>query len=87
MDTFKSDCVISQQLVSIQTAPEALTEQYRACDPKPDLNRFTPLFDDGRKPMSLYSNPEFFFTSWRLGIEKEARRARVKELAVSIYNV
>ncbi len=82
-DIYTSDHIISQQLLSIETSPESLTQSYLSCNPNPNLHQFTPLFDDGRNAMCLYSYPEFFFMSWRQSIEKEAKRNKVLELTVS----
>ena len=75
-DPFRSDHVITQQILSLKTAPEALISQYECTDPKPQLHYFTSLADDGRDAMHLYSNPEFFFNHWRQSMEKEALRRR-----------
>lgn len=83
VEPFKSDQVINQQLLHVQSGPEALTEQYRSCDPKPDLHQFTPLFDNGCNAMSLYSNPDYFFIEWRKSIEREAIIMKITEQSVS----
>ena len=83
VEDFKSDCLINQQLLSIRTAPDALAQQYSSSDPKPDLHQFTPLFDDGRNAMYMYSNPNFFFTAWRKTMESEALKKRNSEIKVN----
>ena len=67
---FQSKSHISQQLLSIATAPDSLIEQYQASHPKPAFHLFAKHSETN--PMHLYSQPEFFFNHWRSEMEKKA---------------
>lgn len=70
VDRFQSKSQISQQLLSIATAPDSLLEQYQATQPKPEFHLFAKHTETN--PMHLYSQPEFFFNHWRSEMEKKA---------------
>ena len=72
---FKSDRHINQQLLSKQYIPQALLEQVKSAY-TPALYQFNSLWDDGRNPMHLYSNPDFFFEHWRTSMRREAMRRK-----------
>ena len=42
-DIYTSDHIISQQLLSIETSPESLTQSYLSCNPNPNLLVEVPL--------------------------------------------
>ena len=73
---FQSARHITQQLLSIKTAPESLIEQYENSDRPPPLGCFTTHWLDGRDAMKLYSNPRFFFDSWREEMMKKESTKR-----------
>ncbi|XP_003384080.1 PREDICTED: wiskott-Aldrich syndrome protein family member 1-like [Amphimedon queenslandica] len=70
VEHFQSKSQISQQLLSIATAPDSLLEQYQASEPKPAFHLFAKHTETN--PMHLYSQPEFFFNHWRSEMEKKA---------------
>ena len=73
---FHSDQPKDQCLLNVHVGPSALLRQYHNAMEKPALHVFTPLRDDGKNALHLYSNPEFFFGHWRSDMEKKAARKR-----------
>ncbi|KAL5457418.1 hypothetical protein EMCRGX_G034671 [Ephydatia muelleri] len=75
---FQSDKKIDQQVLSIRRATPALQHQYYAADSVPPLDLLTPLRDDGKRTSQLYSDPSFFFETWRANQLLENTSPRVK---------
>jgi WAS family protein 3 len=87
---YDSNHHISQQLLSIRTAPEALQDQYLYSDKNPPFNLFTSNLTGGQQEeaMKLYSNPQFFFDNWREQMRKKELSKRNSQSNIeSIQNI
>ncbi|WP_411025283.1 hypothetical protein, partial [Salmonella sp. s55884] len=70
-----------QQILSRNTLPTTMQEQYNRCDPPPPLQLITPLRDDSKDALKLYTDPSYFINLWIDNENKdyEQRRKRHKE--------
>jgi len=62
---FRSAQNFDQQVVSRETMPKSMLEQYLACDKPPPLDKLNPYREDGKDGLKFYTDPNYFFDLWR----------------------
>lgn len=76
---FKSSSCYDQQVVSRQTMPSSLVEQYNTCDKPPPLSKLNPYRDDNRDGLKFYTDPTYFFELWRQEmLQMTERESRIR---------
>ncbi|XP_065339451.1 actin-binding protein WASF3 isoform X2 [Cloeon dipterum] len=71
---FKSSVIFDQQVVSRDTMPSAMLEQYMQCDKPPPLQKLNPYREDGKDGLKFYTDPNYFFDLWRQEMLKDTER-------------
>jgi len=67
---------VDQQVVARNSLPQALKEVFQMADKPPPLNNLQKYRDDGKEPLKMYTNPDYFYELWREAIQKEAEAIR-----------
>lgn len=62
---FRSTQNFDQQVVSRDTMPKSMLEQYLACDRPPPLDKLNPYREDGKDGLKFYTDANYFFDLWR----------------------
>ena len=62
---FRSQQNFDQQVVSRETMPKSMLEQYLACDKPPPLDKLNPYREDGKDGLKFYTDANYFFELWR----------------------
>ncbi|RXG69226.1 Wiskott-Aldrich syndrome protein family member 3 [Armadillidium vulgare] len=73
---FKSSTQFDQQVVSRETIPVAMLEQYESCEQPPPLHELNPYRDDGKDGLKFYTDPSYFFNLWREEMKQETERLK-----------
>ena len=56
-----------------------LQEQYQRCEPPPNFHRVTPLREDGKDAMKLYTDPNYFLNLWIEGENKDYEQRKKRQ--------
>lgn len=89
---FKSSSSYDQQVVSRQTIPPSIVEQYNTCDKPPPLSKLNPYRDDGKDGLKFYTDPKYFFELWKQDMlqmterEKRNRASHGRQLVAKSSN-
>ena len=73
---FRSSQSFDQQVVSRETMPKSMLEQYLACDKPPPLDKLNPYREDGKDGLKFYTDPNYFFELWRTEMIQSTEKAR-----------
>lgn len=73
---FRSSQSFDQQVVSRETMPKSMLEQYMACDKPPPLDKLNPYREDGKDGLKFYTDPNYFFELWRSEMIQSTEKAR-----------
>jgi len=73
---FRSSQTFDQQVVSRETMPKSMQEQYMACDKPPPLDKLNPYREDGKDGLKFYTDPNYFFELWRSEMIQSTEKAR-----------
>lgn len=73
---FRSSQSFDQQVVSRETMPKSMLEQYLACDKPPPLDKLNPYREDGKDGLKFYTDPNYFFDLWRTEMIQSTEKAR-----------
>lgn len=73
---FRSSQTFDQQVVSRETMPKSMLEQYMACDKPPPLDKLNPYREDGKDGLKFYTDPNYFFELWRSEMIQSTEKAR-----------
>jgi len=73
---FRSTQSFDQQVVSRETMPKSMLEQYMACDKPPPLDKLNPYREDGKDGLKFYTDPNYFFELWRSEMIQSTEKAR-----------
>lgn len=73
---FRSSQSFDQQVVSRETMPKSMQEQYMACDKPPPLDKLNPYREDGKDGLKFYTDPNYFFELWRSEMIQSTEKAR-----------
>ncbi|KAK2154668.1 hypothetical protein LSH36_261g03049 [Paralvinella palmiformis] len=61
---YKSSTKKDQQIITLATRPEAISEIYALCDAPPPLDKLNPYREDGKDSRKFYTDPTYFFELW-----------------------
>jgi len=75
---FRSTQNFDQQVVSRETMPKSMLEQYLACDKPPPLDKLNPYREDGKDGLKFYTDANYFFDLWRSEMLQSTEKARDK---------
>lgn len=76
-ETFFSDMMYTQQVLSKQQFPTSIAELYQNCDKPPPLNKLDSYRDDGKDSLKFYTDPKYFFELWKKDMLKGQQQYRV----------
>jgi len=72
---FRSTQNFDQQVVSRETMPKSMMEQYLACDKPPPLDKLNPYREDGKDGLKFYTDANYFFELWRSEMLQSTEKA------------
>jgi len=72
---FRSSHAFDQQVVSRETMPKSMLEQYLACDKPPPLDKLNPYREDGKDGLKFYTDANYFFELWKSEMLQSTERA------------
>lgn len=61
---FKSSVTKEQQILTLQSRPQAIAETYAECEPPPPLNKLDAYREDGKDSVKFYTDPGYFLELW-----------------------
>ena len=64
---------VDQQVISRMSLPLPILEQYKNCEPPPQLNQLNPFREDGKSSAAFYTDPDFFFRRWCQEMQEETQ--------------
>lgn len=73
---FRSSQTFDQQVVSRESMPKSMLEQYLGCDKPPPLDKLNPYREDGKDGLKFYTDPNYFFELWRTEMIQSTEKAR-----------
>jgi len=75
---FRSTQTFDQQVVSRETMPKSMLEQYLACDKPPPLDKLNPYREDGKDGLKFYTDANYFFELWRTEMLQSTEKASAR---------
>lgn len=72
---FRSSQQFDQQVVSRETMPKSMLEQYLGCDKPPPLDKLNPYREDGKDGIKFYTDANYFFDLWRSEMLQSTEKA------------
>jgi len=72
---FRSSNAFDQQVVSRETMPKSMLEQYLGCDKPPPLDKLNPYREDGKDGLKFYTDANYFFELWKSDMLQSTERA------------
>lgn len=75
---FRSTQNFDQQVVSRESMPKSMLEQYLACDKPPPLDKLNPYREDGKDGLKFYTDANYFFDLWRSEMLQSTEKASAK---------
>jgi len=72
---FRSSQTFDQQVVSRETMPKSMLEQYLSCDRPPPLDKLNPYREDGKDGIKFYTDANYFFDLWKSEMLQSTEKA------------
>jgi len=72
---FRSTQTFDQQVVSRDTMPKSMLEQYLGCDKPPPLHKLNPYREDGKDGLKFYTDANYFFELWSAEMKSSMEKA------------
>lgn len=72
---FRSIQSFDQQVVSRDSMPKSMLEQYLSCDKPPPLDKLNPYREDGKDGLKFYTDANYFFDLWRTEMLQSTEKA------------